>query len=290
MIAIAAPASAQTGERYWEPARHRFEMQQGFAEHRPLDLATPVCSPIGPMCIADERGSTFYYLAQYAARIRAWEDRELDPEGALSVDVELAWRIGASDDIATFGSLLVGASLAWITRPFVARARFGIGAPVHEALDHGPFDPSTSFLLAPYGHGEAWLGRPTTPIVLQVSLEGRHEWFFAGGDLGGAVGLYPYDEHVMTQAAAFVGARPIEEVALGVRVLATFEHLRWPGLAGGVVEGDNVSLTTFARLDTRPVFAELRWLINLDEPYGAGIGRNPLSFWSLGALVGWETD
>lgn len=291
LLVVSAPAGAQTGELYWQPARHRFETEQGFAEHRPLDLGRDECPAVGPPCEELEaRGSSFYYLAQYGARIRAYEDASLDPEGLLSVEVQVAWRVGASDDVATFGSLLVGGSVAWITRPFVMRAGLGLGAPIHELLDHGLVDPSTPLLLAPYGHGEAWLGQPTLPVVLELSFEGRHEWFFGGAELAGAVGLHPYDEHVMTQAAAFVGARPIDEVALGVRVLAAFEHLRWPGLIRSVIEDGYVSLTTFARLDTRPFFAELRWLINLDEPYGAGIGRTPLSIWSLRALLGWETD
>lgn len=293
LIAIAAPAAAQTGERDWQPARHRFETEQGLAERSGTGLSSP-CVPVETApeseCLdADAGGGTFYYVSQYRARVRLETDLragprvDIDDDAEVALELDVSWRVVASEGGGAFGPMVIGVSGAWLAPDVTVRGGAGLGMPVQLVLsgaDLGwaPLDA----LLAPFGHTDAWLAYGL-PFVVHFRFEGRWDVLFGGVDTAGAVLLTA--ETYYGQIGGFVGVRPIEELAIGAHIDAAIDHRAFHG--GEATEG-YVSMTTFARLDTRPAFAELRFLVNLDEPFGPSF--EPRTWWSLRALLGWETD
>ena len=86
-------------------------------------------------------------------------------------------------------------------------------------------------LRASQGHGDVWLATEESfPIVLRGRVEGRADWFFAGGDLAGALmptlprggrrsEYFPSrdDLFAVAQLGAWAGVRPVPPLAIGVR-------------------------------------------------------------------------
>ncbi|MDQ3035984.1 MAG: hypothetical protein M3Y87_26505 [Myxococcota bacterium] len=328
-----APAVAQaqldTGERFGS-AGHRVLVEVGGAQRRegpdglmvvplPYDRPRPGTVEAVPWRFS---GATLGLYARARALTQGDATARVEDGGALTLDVELAWRgIVTSDDVGRAASPLVSVAVGWASRDLVFRVALGVGVPLTNAYDHEPHESRAySLLRASQGHGDAWLGtEESVPFVLRARLEGRVDWLFVGGDLAGAlmptiprVGRRSFywissdDLIAVAQLGAWIGARPIEPLAIGVRgqVVVQQGSLEWAAFGYGwrsvayedfvVYRGPFflrdqleafVSLTTFVRAEIEDLTLEGRLYLNLDLPDGVAFDEG--STWSATLTAGW---
>lgn len=305
LTAVLAPsiarAQASTGERVWdESTGHRFTLEQGLAYRQgvwPRGGRGLFCRSTFPgvaLSTDDCAGQRELWadVLQLGARVQVHPDEPSDDRsGTLRVEITSALRMMLNERSRT-GPLFVGASLAWRTPELTLRATLGLGIPVFLAFDRAdaPYVSEEDQLMrGAFGHEGAWLADRRFPIVLQLALEWRHELVFAGGDAAASAMVGWGEWRYAAQLGAFVGVQPIDVLALGARVQLVVE---------GQPETDDwlvpipayvawhASIVPFVRLDTRPVFAEARLLLDLDDT--SGLAFEPGAIWSLTLTVGAE--
>jgi hypothetical protein len=209
--------------------------------------------------------------------------------GDAFVQVDAAWRfVGLFGTTSAFRASNPYAGVRFGTEsaagPERWRARGGLGLtlPLTNLYDDFRFGGGgggaglvAHLLAAPMqGVQDAWLGLPlNVALVLRGDFEYRHTYFVVGGDLAFA-SLFPVEYDGRTgntvldlQLGAYAGARPIPELAIGVRfsAVAVISTNTPPGTSN--TEG-LTSLAPFVRGEIGPAFVEGRLLMNLDEPYG----------------------
>lgn len=295
-----AHAQASTGERSWdESAGHRLTLEQGLAFRGGARASGGMglfCESSFPGVIlpTDDCPKTEAWadVLQLGARVRVHADGLVDePGGAIVVEVTSALRVIANERART-GPLFVGASVGWLERGMSLRGTLGMGIPVFAAFD-GATAPYVTLddqlLRGAFGHEGAWLSDRKLPVMLQIAFEGRHELFFAGADVATSVMVGWGQWRFASQLGGFAGVQPIDIVAVGARAQVVVEGQ--PEVDDWVVPlpaylAAHVSIVPFVRLDTRPVFAEVRLLLNLDDSYGIAFDRGAV--WSLTATIGTE--
>lgn len=329
IVPAAARAQLDTGERFGGDG-HRVMLEVGGAERRegpfgrggypwPHDPALGEIIRLEPFSFS---GATFALYARARALTDGDPRARLEDGGALTVDVELAWRgVATEHGVGRAGNPLVSAAIGWATRDLVLRVALGAGVPLTSAYAHAPNERHAyAMLRASQGHADAWLATEESfPVVLCARLEGRVEWLFAGGDLGGALvptiprsGRRSFrapsadDLIVAGQLGAWIGARPIEQLAIGVRgqLVVQWGALEHPDVSYAypdIVDGPFVltrgplfladeleafvTLVPFVRGEIDDVTLEGRLYLNLDTPDGVAFDQG--ATWSATLTAGW---
>jgi hypothetical protein len=325
----AARAQLDTGERL-DGEGHRVLLELGGAERRqgPFDRAgyprpyTPAPGEIVPREPLSFAGATFALYARARALTDGDPRARLGESGALTLDVEFAARgVATEHGVARVANPLISVALGWATRELSFRVALGAGLPLSSAYDISPNERQAySMLRASQGHADVWLAtEESVPVVLRARLEGRAQWLFAGGDLGGALlptiprsgrrsFLFPSvdDLIVVGQVGAWIGARPIEQLAVGLRgqLVVQWGSLEWAEAGYGYHDFSNgsfvlargpiffrdqveafVTLVPFVRAEIDELTLEGRLYLNLDTPDGVAFDQG--ATWSATLTAGW---